>query len=71
MSPDRGIDNISPFYFTVMYATRRSNPRLAEPWLVLFCYPHVCALPWTRGTCLSFVLVFKSNIAYNRYATQG
>jgi predicted membrane chloride channel (bestrophin family) len=39
IAPDRGIDNISPFYFTVM------------------------------GTCLSFVLVFKSNIAYNRHAT--
>ena len=38
IAPDRGIDNISPFYFTVM------------------------------GTCLSFVLVFKSNIAYNRHA---
>lgn len=37
INPDRGIDNISPFYFTVM------------------------------GTCLSFVLVFKSNIAYNRF----
>ena len=41
IDPDRGIDNISPFYFTVM------------------------------GTCLSFVLVFKSNIAYNRHAAQG
>ena len=39
INPDRGIDNISPFYFTVM------------------------------GTCLSFVLVFKSNIAYNRHRT--
>ena len=37
MSPDRGISNVSPFYFTVM------------------------------GTCLSFVLVFESNIAYNRF----
>ena len=39
LAPDRGIDNIPPFYFPVM------------------------------GTCLSFVLVFKSNIAYNRHAT--
>ena len=37
IDPERGITEISPFYFTVV------------------------------GTCLSFLLVFKSNIAYSRF----